>query len=67
MSLAEIKAAIEAGQRVFWCNPGYEVIKDKLGQYLIKCRMNSSCMGLTHLDGITLNGDEDEFFIGSIG
>lgn len=62
MSLAEIKAALAAGRRVFWCNPGYEVIKDKVGQYLIKCHMNGSCIGLTHLDGATLNGEESEFF-----
>ncbi len=62
MTLNEIKAALDAGQRVYWCNPAYEVIKDSLGQYLIKCHLNGSCMGLTHRDDVTLNGEESEFF-----
>lgn len=63
MLLSEIKQAIDDGKRVFWCNAAYEVIKDKLGQYMIKCHLNGSSIGLTHLDGVTLNGEEAEFFI----
>ena len=36
MTLQEIKAAVDAGHRVHWANPGYRVIRDKLGQYLMR-------------------------------
>lgn len=63
MTLDEIKTAIDAGQKVYWYNRGYEVKKDSLGQYLIKFIPNGHCIGLTHLDGVTLNGEPDEFFV----
>lgn len=62
MTLAEIKSTVERGGRVCWVNQAYEVIKDRLGQWLIKCSRNGSCIGLTHLDGVTLNGKEEDFF-----
>jgi hypothetical protein len=62
MSLAEIKAAVEAGQTVHWKNTGYVVIKDRIGQFLVKFTSNDSCIGLTHKDGVTLNGSEEDFF-----
>jgi hypothetical protein len=62
MNTREIKAALERGDRVFWVHNGYEVVKDNLGQYLIKCHDNGHCIGLTHQDGHTLNGKEKEFF-----
>jgi hypothetical protein len=61
MRLEQIKAAIEAGKKVFWKNNGYEVIKDSIGQYLIKC-VNGSCIGLTWTDGKTMNGNEEDFY-----
>ena len=51
MSLDDIKTAIYNGYTVYWKNRGYEVIKDKIGQYLIKCTANSYCVGLTRTDG----------------
>ncbi len=63
MNLQEIKDAIAAGKRVCWSNHGYDVILDNVGQYLIKCSFNNHCIGLTHLDGVTMNGEPDEFFI----
>lgn len=63
MTLDEIKAAVDAGQTVHWANTGYVVQKDRLGQYLITYVPNGSCIGLTHLSGHRLNGDEAEFFI----
>lgn len=65
MTLDEIKTAVDAGQKVYWFNRGYEVKKDSLGQYLIKFIPNGHCIGLTHLDGVTLNGEPDEFFVES--
>ena len=61
MNLQEIKDALEAGERVYWVNNGYEVIRDSIGQYLIQYE-DGSCIGLTHQDGQTLNGKEKEFF-----
>lgn len=63
MNLAEIKQAIADGQKVYWSNKAYEVIKDKIGQYLIKCNLNNHYIGLTWQDGETMNGKEEEFFV----
>ena len=63
MTLNEIKTAIAQGKKVHWSNPAYDVIKDKIGQYLISCNLNGSCIGLTHMDEVTMNGKEEEFYI----
>ena len=62
MTLAEIKAAVDAGKTVHWINEGYEVISDGW-RYLIVWVANNNYMGLTHGDGVTLNGKPEEFFI----
>jgi hypothetical protein len=61
MTLQEIKQAIEDGENVHWSNLSYKVIKDRKGQYLIKC--GTHCIGLTWADNTTLNGKEEDFFI----
>lgn len=53
----EIRLAIDKGYKVYCGNPMYEVIKDKIGQYLIVCK-TGYCVGLTWKDGVTLNGDD---------
>lgn len=58
-----IKTLVDNGIPVYWSNTGYSVIKDSIGQYLIKFLWNDSCIGLTHQDGVTLNGKPEEFFI----
>lgn len=62
MTLTEIRAAVEAGKPVYWASRSYQVIRDCIGQWLIKCLSNGSCIGLTWRDGITLNGKPEEFF-----
>lgn len=62
MTLQEIKQAIEEGTKVFWTNSLYEVIKDKHNEYMIKCTSNNHCIGLTWMDGVTMNGKEEEFY-----
>ncbi len=62
MTLTEIKAAVEAGRKVYWASKNYEVIKDSIGQWLILCLINGSCIGLTWQDGVTMNGAEVDFF-----
>lgn len=63
MTLQEIKDAIEAGKKVHWQNCSYQVVKSDLN-YLIKCLWNSHCIGLTWADEITMNGKEEDFYIG---
>lgn len=66
MTLEEIKAAVRAGKRVCWVNRGYEVHEDSIGQWLITYRRGTAhadSIGLTWADGVTLNGDEHQFFI----
>jgi hypothetical protein len=63
MNLQEIKQAISEGKKVHWSNELYEVIKDKIGQYLIRCTSNGHCIGLTWQDGKTMNGKEKDFYI----
>lgn len=63
MNVEEIKQAVDAGEQVCWVSLMYRVIKDKLGRYLIVCQGNQSAIGLTWLDGTTLNGVENQFFI----
>ena len=63
MTLSEIKSAVQGGSRVYWSNTAYEVIHDSIGQWLIKCHINGHCIGLTHMDGVTMNENEEDFFI----
>ena len=63
MTLDQIKAALDAGEKVHWQNRGYNVIKDKIGQYLVVCPSTGGCWGLTHRDGVTMNGKPEEFYI----
>lgn len=64
MTLEEIKEAVESGKTVCWSNPGYRVVKDNLGQWFIHCTMNDHYIGLTHMDGKTMNGAEEDFYLG---
>lgn len=57
MTLNEIKEAVEAGQTVHWSNPAYVVIKDRLGQFLIECKFNGSCVGLTDSKGFLTDAE----------
>lgn len=62
MTLQEIKAAVRAGKVVHWSNSLYTVIVDSVGQWLIACDGGSNT-GLTHRDGVTLNGEPHEFYV----
>ncbi|HKK85408.1 MAG TPA: hypothetical protein VJ906_02515 [Roseovarius sp.] len=63
MTVEDIKAAVDAGNRVHWIKSGYLVTRDGLGQYLISFTRNGAVIGLTSRDGTRLNGELDEFFI----
>lgn len=63
MTAKEIKWAVDNGLTVHWSHEGYEVIKDKNNEYLIRLASNKHCIGLTWQDNTTLNGKEEDFFI----
>lgn len=67
MKLEEIKAAVRDGKTVCWASDLYEVIlhtfPSKEEQWLIKCVANDSCIGLTWMDEVTMNGEEKDFYI----
>ena len=65
MTLEEIKTAIAEGKKVYWSNIGYEVVKTK-DDYVIKNTSNGHPIGLTWMDGVTLNGKEEDFFINKV-
>ncbi len=62
MTLDEIKAAVDAGKTVYWKSEIYEV-RGSDGQYLVVCTDNDSAIGLTWQDGVTLNGQENDFYV----
>lgn len=62
MNLQEIKEAIQTGRNVYWSSKGYEVKRSKDGSYYVECLSNQYIIGLTWLDGTTLNGKEEQFF-----
>tara|TARA_R110000824_G_scaffold174477_1_gene352649 strand:- start:274 stop:495 length:222 start_codon:yes stop_codon:yes gene_type:complete len=64
MNLEQIKATVESGKTVHWASKAYRVIKDSIGQWLIRCDINGHCIGLTWKDGVTMNGKQEQFFVG---
>ncbi len=64
MNLEEIKENIEAGKTVHWASDAYIVVLNSRGEYDILCPSNDSRIGLTWRDGVTLNGDESDFYLG---
>jgi hypothetical protein len=66
MTLAEILRAVEEGLPVHWQSPGYLVERaHRDGKCVIKCLFTGHCIGLTWADGMTLNGREEDFFVGA--
>jgi len=55
-TIAEIKALVDNGYTIYVGNENYFVIKDKIGQYLIKCAANGHLIGL-HSNSNKLNGE----------
>ncbi len=64
MKLNEIKEAVLSGKVVHWKNHGYRVIyAPKLNDFLIRFDYNDDCIGLTWTNGVTMNGEEKDFFL----
>ena len=60
MNLEQIKSAVESGEKVFWANDSYQVIKDKLGGFLV-VHDGGYCVGLTNRSGILVGKEKDYF------
>ena len=65
MNLEQIKKALEKGLKVYWENDGYEVLKDKLGRYLVVFKHNGYTVGLTDLNR-NLQGNPNKFYVMSV-
>lgn len=63
MTLSEIKCAVNEGKTVCWSNERYEVVKNRFDMWYIQDVFGKSCIGLTWLDGVTMNGEEKDFFV----
>ena len=63
MTADGIRRAVDAGYDIRWANDAYQVRKDKNGEYLIVCFNNDNCIGLTARDGVTLNGNPENFYV----
>ncbi|MDV7402572.1 hypothetical protein RZS08_64720, partial [Arthrospira platensis SPKY1] len=61
--IAKIKEAVDQGLQVHWRSHAYEVIKDSVPQYLVKCNINNHCIGLTNVKGNLLNGNIWDFYV----
>jgi hypothetical protein len=65
MKLSEICRAVDEGLMVHWQNREYQVVRSSMHpSYLIRSTATGHCIGLTWADGVTLNGKEEDFFIG---
>ena len=51
LSIKEIKTALDNGKKVVSKSGTYEIIKDRIGQYLINCPFNGYCIGLHGQEG----------------
>lgn len=69
MTLDEIKAAVDRGETVCWSHDGYVVEKwqptqlHPEGTYEIVYLRNRHAIGLTWLDGVTMNGRPEDFYV----
>lgn len=67
MNLEQIKAAVRSGNFVYWSNRAYQVkvfiLPNGEESWVIHCNLNNYQIGLTWLDGVTMNGKESDFFI----
>lgn len=63
-TLADIKDAVRAGLEVRWATDNYKVVANQRGdQFYIVSQFNGYTIGLTHTDGVTMNGKIEEFYI----
>ena len=63
MTAQEIKDCTDEGYVVYWASPAYHV-EIWAGKYVIAHQENRHAIGLVWKDGVTLNGKEEDFYIG---
>ena len=63
MDLQTIKVAVLNGHTFYWSTSAYVVKYNERGGFNILYMPYGNCIGLTHKDGVTLNGKESEFFM----
>jgi len=62
-TLADIKDAVRAGKSVRYGNDLYKVVETRQGDdFQIVCLWNGYTIGLTHTDGVTMNGKIEDFY-----
>ena len=68
MTLEEIELALFEGKRVYWKTTAYSVFEGLDGYYIVfmpdAAGFGHNCISLTWQDGKTLNGTEEDFFVG---
>ena len=65
MELAEVRSAVLAGDTVHWASSAYVVTHagdDVDRGFCIVCTLNDFAIGLTWRDGVTMNGDAEDFY-----
>lgn len=66
MTLEEILRAVDEGMPVHWQSSAYLVERPAGGgACVIRSLSTGHCISLTWTDGRTLNGEEEDFFIGA--
>jgi hypothetical protein len=65
MKVQEIKKAVDEGKLVHWSSEGYTVVKNN-NDYDIFCLSNNHRIGLTWVDGESLNGKEEDFYLSKL-
>jgi hypothetical protein len=63
VTLGEIIGAVNDGRTVYWASKLYRVVRAKSGTTFLICGPGNYSIGLTHADGTTLNGKEEDFFV----
>ena len=63
MTLEEIKEALSKNMVVYYKNANYIVARSGDEYFIVCLDGNSHTIGLTHDDGITMNGQMEDFFM----
>ena len=58
----KIKNLVDDGIQIYWANNDYTVIKDSIGQYLVKYHLDNSVIGLADKQGNILNTYQNYFY-----
>ena len=62
MKAKDIRKQVELGNKVYWKNNNYEVIKDNIGQWLLHSKCNDWYCGIFDKNG-QLNEDDTGYYV----